>query len=288
MPTSVKPKKRATLRRYLDSKGQRREIVAHRTGGGATLVVDRAVSAGAGGRLVAHLASDEPSANAAVACELFLAEPPERRTCRRLTADDLLEVASTALDGGEGTGVVQDDVTAPQTIEVGDERYAIQPVDIGISIPAARWCRLDGAADPETAVSLRDVVGRAEAYEPAHAITLRALEAYSGSHTISTAILRAELERLSRSRIVLNRLLRETVIAAVARGDVSMSEIAIRCGRQKRDSRGNISGETSWLSRRLGLLPEGGCRRPTPWIHSDVLAVIARRGLGVSPREVEL
>jgi hypothetical protein len=67
-----------------------------------------------------------------------------------------------------------------------------------------------------------------------------------------------------------------------------MSEIAIRCGRVKRDSRGNESGETSWLARRLGMLPEGGHETPTPWVHSDVLALIARRGLGISPREVEL
>jgi len=67
-----------------------------------------------------------------------------------------------------------------------------------------------------------------------------------------------------------------------------MSEIAIRCGRLKRDRKGNESGETSWLARRLGLLPEGGQSTTTPWIHSDVLALITRRGLGISPREVEL
>jgi hypothetical protein len=66
-----------------------------------------------------------------------------------------------------------------------------------------------------------------------------------------------------------------------------MSEIAMRCGRIKRDATGNESGETSWLARRLGLLPEGGRRHLTPWIHSDVLALIARDGLGLSPREVE-
>jgi hypothetical protein len=67
-----------------------------------------------------------------------------------------------------------------------------------------------------------------------------------------------------------------------------MSEIAIRCGRIKRDRNGNASGETSWLARRLGIMPEGGCTAPTPWIHTDVLALIARCGLGVAPREVEL
>ncbi len=90
------------------------------------------------------------------------------------------------------------------------------------------------------------------------------------------------------SPIVLNRALREAVLERVERGDLSMSEIAIRCGRVKHDAHGNMSGETSWLGRRLGLLPEGGKSSPTPWIHTDVLALIARRGLGVPPREVEL
>ncbi|HYB24222.1 MAG TPA: hypothetical protein VED41_10520, partial [Solirubrobacteraceae bacterium] len=78
------------------------------------------------------------------------------------------------------------------------------------------------------------------------------------------------------------------VLSAVDVQELSMSEIAIRCGRVKRDRRGNEAGETSWLSRRLGLAPEGGHSTPTPWIHSDVLALIARSGLGISPREVEL
>ena len=93
---------------------------------------------------------------------------------------------------------------------------------------------------------------------------------------------------MQRSPIILNRRLREAVIAASERDGLSMSEIATRCGRIKYDRAGNASGETSWLARRLGILPEGGQQAPTPWIHSDVLALIARRGLGVSPREVEL
>jgi hypothetical protein len=90
------------------------------------------------------------------------------------------------------------------------------------------------------------------------------------------------------SPIVLNRALREAVLRAVETERLSMSEIAIRCGRVKRDRRGNEAGETSWLARRVGLLPEGGASAPTPWIHTDVLALIARRGLAISPREIEL
>ena len=64
-----------------------------------------------------------------------------------------------------------------------------------------------------------------------------------------------------------------------------MSEIRIRCGRTKDAGQ---SGDTSWLARRIGRLPEAGKTQPTPWVHSDTLALIARDGLGVSPREVEL
>jgi hypothetical protein len=93
---------------------------------------------------------------------------------------------------------------------------------------------------------------------------------------------------VSASPILLNRGLREVVQRKVARGELSMSEIALRCGRVKRDRRGNLSGETSWLARRIGQLPEGGEQEPTPWIHSDVLALIVRQGLGASPHEIEV
>ena len=34
--------------------------------------------------------------------------------------------------------------------------------------------------------------------------------------------------------------------------------------------------------------PEAGQDQPTRWVHSDVLALIARDGLAMSPNEVEL
>ena len=132
------------------------------------------------------------------------------------------------------------------------------------------------------------MVARFEDYEPARGITANALAAHGSDPTLSTSCLTAELTRLAESPIVLNRQLREAVQARLARGDLTMSEIAIRCGRCKRDRRGNVSGETSWLARRIGLAPEAGRDQPTPWVHSDVLALIARDGLGLSPREVEL
>ena len=157
-----------------------------------------------------------------------------------------------------------------------------------MSIPELRWCRGDPLA-PSAAnvVSLREAIARTESYEPLCSLTEQALARHRADCQISSTVLRAELRRVRESPIVLNRRLREVVLERVAVRGPSMSEIAIRCGRVKRDSRGNVSGETSWLARRLGLLAEGGQNAPTPWIHTDVLALIARRGLGVSPREVE-
>jgi hypothetical protein len=137
-------------------------------------------------------------------------------------------------------------------------------------------------------VSVRDVVGSLESYEPVRTLTAAALARHGEDRTVSVSALRAELVRMDGSRIVLNRGLREAVLDAVEARGLSMSEIALRCGRVKYDARGNASGETSWLARRVGLAPEGGEREPTPWVHSEVLALIARAGLGISPREVEL
>jgi hypothetical protein len=137
-------------------------------------------------------------------------------------------------------------------------------------------------------VKVREAVAALESYEPLRLLTLRALARHRDDPEVSTAVLRSELELIQESPIVLNRRLRHAVLVAIEHQGLSMSEIAIRCGRVKRDSKGNESGETSWLARRLGMLPEGGADRRTPWIHSDVLALIARRGLGISPREVEL
>ena len=160
-------------------------------------------------------------------------------------------------------------------------------------IPELRWCRAASgrparrgatAKRPATVeiVSLREVVASCESYEPALLAHTQPRCARTRARRVSSTVLRLELARVLESPIVLNRRLREVVLAAVEREELSMSEIAMRCGRVKRDRNGNESGETSWLARRLGLLAEGGQRRPTPWIHSDVLALIARRGLGIA------
>jgi len=295
------------LGRYL-AEGRLREVLTQPGAAGSVLVVDRDVATDGDLRLVAHLGAEEPRGNAALACRDYL-RYPSHRWCRRLMAEDLVVApfAERHSDGFEAEAGLRD----------GQGRaYRLGPSDTGMSIPELRWHRLAldaaaGAPEPvgvhELAggcvpigvhergerwepVGVRELVGSMESYEPARTLTVRALDRHCGDPRVSTYTLGAELERLDGSRIVLNRGLREAVEAAIASGTVSMSEITVRCGRLKRGSGGSAGGgDTSWLARRVGLMAEGGRGgAPTPWVHSEVLALIARRGLGISPREVEL
>jgi hypothetical protein len=280
---------------YVDWRGRARELVVRPGSGGSTLVLDRDAATRSDRRLVAHIAPDEPAENADVASRRYLEQTRHGRCrCRALTADDLRAVPFRDDDVGSGGGVDADeDALASAAMPSDDrgQRYRIARLQTGMSIPELRWCRsaapsLRAEPMPEP-VSVRAAIASLDAYEPITTQTIAAIRRHRGDDTISVAALRAELARVQQSPIVLNRALRDAVLAAIERDALSMSEIAIRCGRVKRDAVGNVSGETSWLARRLGLLPEGGRDTPTRWIHTDVLALIARDGLGVSPREVE-
>jgi hypothetical protein len=278
------PDTTARLGHYDDrSNGAPREIVSLPAAGGSRLLVDRLLGTRDDARLVAHLAADEPPENARLICAMYLAD--ERRgTCRPLCDEDF-ELA--AIDDPAPDDVVRADESLRNTDGFA---YAIDEVATNGSIPELRWIR---TSDPHChasleVMSLREVIGRFEDYEPMRSITARALAAHARDARVSTVTLRGELARLNASRIVLNRGLREAVADCVAHGTVTMSGIALRCDRVKRDARGNVAGETSWLGRRVGLLPESGKDVTTPWVHSDVLALIARQGLSLSPHEVEL
>jgi hypothetical protein len=263
---------------YITAAGDAREIVLRPVARGA-LVIDRDAATLGDARLVAHLEPDEPATNAQLVCRLYLADGCRR--CRAVTDQDTqpLESQTAPADG-----------QTPVLVDRAGCRYRLHPVrDERRDQIELRWVQdaaVPGrvAVDPEI-VTLRDVVGALEDYEPARELTRAAITAPTGA---STCVLAGELRRLDASRIVLNRGLRDAVKHAVAEQHASLSAIATRCGRVKRDAHGTVSGETSWLCRRVGLLPEGGKTQPTPWISSDVLALIARRGLGISPVDVEL
>lgn len=276
----------APLGRYREARsGAIREIVCLPGAGGSTLVIDRdAVTLGER-LLVAHLAADEPPANARIVASLYLADE-NRGRCRHVTAEDVTATPST------GALPDADEQTSPDTplLDRDGVVYRIQELCPHGSLTELRWTRSDGLSQGSSCepLTLREVVAQLEDYEPARSITASALAAHDHDRRVSTRRLRVELERSMTSAIVLNRGVREVMQRKLAGGELSMSQIAMRCGRAKLDRRGVISGQTSWLARRVGLLPHGGCAEPSPWVHSDVLALIARDGLRASPREVEL
>jgi hypothetical protein len=264
--------------------GAGRSVLALARCDGSVLVIDRDAANGEDARVVAVLAPDEPPENAVIVSEMYLSDPSRGR-CRELEAEDLSGERSCdrAVEGDE-----HEAGNIPLLDGLG-RAYAIRECPCEGPLSHLRWTRSsvrEGAWAPEV-LTVRDVIGALESYEPARALTVVALAPERVARGVSSVRLRSELDRLDASRLVLNRLLRETVLLAVAEG-VTFSQIALRCGRTKRDQRGVLSGETSWLSRRIGLMAEAGAQAPTPWLHSDTLALIARRGLGVAPVEVEL
>ncbi|HEX4110244.1 MAG TPA: hypothetical protein VHX88_19090 [Solirubrobacteraceae bacterium] len=291
-PVALAPTERRPIATYVDVEGIERSMHVLAGAGGSVLLIDRARDDGSDARLVAHLWPDEPLSNIRLLTRMYLADLAAVR-CRPLEDEDLRR------DPGAPTP----SIVAQRTCELGEPgavageladrrgrlfRLEAVPLDQG-DARELRWTRTRDDADGGEVVRLRDVVGALEDYEPARSISLAQVDCRGCERRgISRGRLRIELERLGASPIVLNRRLRETVVAMVAAGGLSMSEVAIRCGRVKRDPRGRVSGETSWLGRRLGLLPECGTNLPSPWVHSEVLALIARRGLGIPPRDVEL
>ena len=274
------------LGRYTDHRsGATREIVSLPGAGGSRLVVDRDAVTLGDRRLLAHLAEDEPAENARIVTEVYIADE-DRGNCRLVSAEDL------KLTPFASSSPATDSKASPDTQLVDSDGvvYRIREISDDGSFPELRWTRSSGSTGQEEpiTVTLREVVARLQDYEPARAITTTALAVHEDDRGMSTCRLRGELERLTTSPIVLNRGLREAVQRQVVHGRLSMSQIAMRCGRIKQDRRGNHSGETSWLARRIGQLAEGGQDGPSPWVHTDVLALIVRDGLGATPREMEL
>jgi hypothetical protein len=275
------------LGRYADIEGRGREVVALPGFLGSVLVVDRDSSTLGDRRLVAHLASDEPVENAAIACSRYLNDS-RGRWSRRVTAEDL-ETVPLAIEQE-----IHAAAGAPSNArELVDRHGRVHRLELCVcdkSICELRWCRQVAESEGIGAqvVSVRDVVGALESYEPVRTLTLGAVAWYRRDPEVSVKTVRLELERVDCSPLVLNRGLREAALAVVQWQGLSMSKIAMRCGRIKYDSRGRPSGETSWLARRLGIIASSRDSGPTPWVHTDVLGLIAREGLRISPREVEL
>ncbi len=269
---------RTVLARFRAGDGER-EVVALERHDGSVLVLDTRASDLDGARVVGRIAPDEPVGNAALLATMYAADERRGRP-RPLAPEDLCAGVRPA--ACEPAGTVQ---RAEALLDRDGNSYSIRPVARGGCIELRWTATPPGEAERPEPVSLRAIIGALERYEPALSMTELALARPAAQMSLQR--LHGELARLRRSPIVLNRALREAVARRLGEGS-SLSEIALRCGRVKVDARGNRSGETSWLARRIGRLPESCQPRPTPWIHSDTLALIAREGLCMSPHEVEL
>lgn len=271
---------RAPIGQYRDANGRRRELCTLNAGAGSTLVIDRDAEVASDALLLAHLSSDEPPENAILVCRRYL-EHVDRPRCRALRAED-----RRLHPPARGRGRVARRDTAIHDRD--GTTYRLRLLAGEHTTAELRWCARAAGDSAWRRVSLRHVVGRCESYEPARTLTEDALGGGCRGGDAAHRRLRWELERMLESPIVLNRGLREAVVRTMRERGLSMSAVALRCGAVKRNRHGRLSGETSWLARRIGTMPESGSERPTPWVHSDVLAAIARDGLGLSPREVEV
>jgi hypothetical protein len=262
---------------YVDREDTQRELRCLHLRDGSRLVVDWRITGRADARLVGALASDEPPENARLLAELYLTDASRGR-CRALRRSDLSGISQQECDA----------VPTPSEPlrDAAGASYVISAVRCGKPYRELRWTRRAPGDAHKHPICLRELLAALQAYEPARSFTLSEIACYERDAAISVCRLRSELERLDASPIVLNARLRQAVLRRAASGD-SLSEIAQRCGRFKRHPGGSVSGETSWLSRRIGLLPEGGQAEPTKWVHSEVLALIARQGLDLCPAEVE-
>ena len=255
------------------------ELVILDAADGSRLLVDRRWTDGSDARLLAHLASDEPDSNARLVCREFIADP--WRGARRLRASDF----GSRAEGDRGAPPNAPYQPAVLTDASGG-RYFLRASGTPAEL---RWHgESRGRGGTARCLSAREVVGALEAYEPVCTLTRAAVARFRRDRRVSVSTLSVELRRIESSPIVLNRRLREAVLDAVGEHGISLSAIAMACGRIKHDRRGNGSGETSWLARRVGLLPSSPGAPPNPWVHSDTLALIARDGLGIAPREVEM
>jgi hypothetical protein len=291
--TRTKRRKRSScLGRYReDTTGATRVIVALPAPAGATLVVDRLAGTKADARVLARIAAEEDAGNAELVASMYLADE-NRGRCRELTAEDLEPMPK--IEGGENGEASENTDSealdyAGGVVDDHGVRYCVRVIEGGEGAPAQelRWAREDDSGGWE-AVTLRETIAQFESYEPLITMTRAAVDAHSGDRAIGVSTLRLELRRQEGSPIVLNRGLREAVLRAVAQQNLSLSEIAARCGRRHSGCDDLSSGDTTWLQRRIGIKREAGSDAPTSWVHTEVLALIARDGLGLAPHEVEL
>src|SRR2546421_12096000 len=133
-------RERSALARYVDERGRTREVIALSGLQGSALVVDRDAATLGDRRLVAHLAADEPSENAALVAASYLDRA--RRggcLCRALTDADLRTVPFP--DEDHRVPSADPAATPAEPVDRLGGTYRLRPLPTGMSIPELRWRR---------------------------------------------------------------------------------------------------------------------------------------------------
>ena len=112
----------------------------------------------AAGRLLAHLAADEPPENASLIARQFIADALGRKGgCRALTAEDLLVAPLDAEEGKPGPDFPSALRSTVAVCDSAGRTYTLTSVAGPTSIPQLRWCRTHPRP---TALSRRSVSER--------------------------------------------------------------------------------------------------------------------------------
>lgn len=255
----------SSLASYHDETGRARELVIL-AGAGRRVVIDRDATSRSDARLLGELAQEEEDENARLLVAEYLGRSPHDRRC----------AAYVDTPGGPPnalSGVLHD----PE-----GNAYWIQCVHGPRGGADLRWMRRLPADGDPAPVTLRTVIGALEAYEPATSMTVEVISAHPG---ISGSVLRRQIATVRDSHLVLNRGLRDAVVAALDDG-TALAQIAESCGHTRPTARGGTAGDSAWLARRVGLKPDGQ-EAPYRWIDERVLCEIAE-GLGLRADDVLL
>jgi hypothetical protein len=178
------------LGRYRAVDGRERELVLCPGAADSLLVIDRLAVTLADQRLVAHLAADEPPQNAQIACSLYLADERGRR-CRRVSPEDFTADPVAPAPTCSITAIAETMASCESLLIDGRGcRYRLEAVRGGTATPELRWRRHPPRHGCPKPVSVRQVIGSLESYEPARSLSAQAVAAFDRDETLSVAALR--------------------------------------------------------------------------------------------------
>ncbi len=153
------------------------------------LVLDRDAATLCDRRLIAHLAADEPHENAELVCNHYLRGREGALVSARATRGSADLSAWPAKRIG-----MRHDLNSQDALVTGRDgnRYRLSPVPGERCILQMRWCRAAAESDDRCwqQVSLREVVGAVESYEPMRTLTEQAIARHDKDHSVSVTRLR--------------------------------------------------------------------------------------------------